>query len=350
MESLQRVRWSWHSITNRLRKFLLRFLGFDPYKQVSLAFSAKEIGEYSLLATAGPEYRLTHQRLFGNSETQFVIQERKIYSLKHSIVYSSSALVALNGSIVEESSAWAPEVCLFENGEPPSSPKRKLTGSLTPIGSNEYYHFLLEDLPSILIARELNPEIGILAPQRSRSYLDDALEICSAPRVERYSLPVQVENLVILSKGGVLGRPSPLEVKVLREFRNQSVNTPGAEEWLYISRSKSSRSPSFERRLEKRAQELGFRVIHLQDYSLREQMIFFSSASKVAGVHGAGLANTVFMSPGTEVLEILDPSWPNQCFEFLAIAAQLSFQRLILSGDEERDALNCLAALSAFAH
>lgn len=48
-----------------------------------------------------------------------------------------------------------------------------------------------------------------------------------------------------------------------------------------------------------------FRVVYLEEYSVKEQIEIVSEASVVIGPHGAGLAYTVFCEPGTLLIEIL---------------------------------------------
>jgi len=50
----------------------------------------------------------------------------------------------------------------------------------------------------------------------------------------------------------------------------------------------------------------GFKIIALEDYSVEEQATLFFNAGLIVGFHGAGLANLVFASPKTSVLEIVD--------------------------------------------
>jgi capsular polysaccharide biosynthesis protein len=50
-----------------------------------------------------------------------------------------------------------------------------------------------------------------------------------------------------------------------------------------------------------------------------EQVAAFAGASHVVGVHGAGMTNAVFCSPGTAVLEIFHPLYSTYGYAALAL-------------------------------
>ena len=58
----------------------------------------------------------------------------------------------------------------------------------------------------------------------------------------------------------------------------------------------------------------GFQIINLEGYSLDEQVMLFSNAEFVIGFHGAGLANLVYSTARTSVLEIVDKDCIHPCY------------------------------------
>jgi capsular polysaccharide biosynthesis protein len=48
----------------------------------------------------------------------------------------------------------------------------------------------------------------------------------------------------------------------------------------------------------------GFEIIRAEDFTLKEQVDIFTSAQTVIGIHGAGLANCIFMHSGSDVAEL----------------------------------------------
>ena len=50
--------------------------------------------------------------------------------------------------------------------------------------------------------------------------------------------------------------------------------------------------------------EKGFKVLYLEEYSIREQAYLFYNAKVIAGLHGAGFTNLIFCKEGTKVIEL----------------------------------------------
>lgn len=64
----------------------------------------------------------------------------------------------------------------------------------------------------------------------------------------------------------------------------------------------------------------GFDSVRLEDFSFAEQVAMFSQVGVLAGIHGAGLANMLFMNKGGLVLEFVNERYKDGCFFNLASA------------------------------
>lgn len=91
----------------------------------------------------------------------------------------------------------------------------------------------------------------------------------------------------------------------LSKFSHQS--KPSAKKF-YISRAKSSRSPSYEANLEEILQSKGYSIIHAQELSIENQIKIFSDAEEIVSHHGAGLANFIFSKNSIKIYEIFTNS------------------------------------------
>ena len=76
-------------------------------------------------------------------------------------------------------------------------------------------------------------------------------------------------------------------------------------------------------------QSHGFKVIYGEDYTVLEQIQIFKSAQYIVGIHGSGLANIIFSSSDSRVLEIMPSSSINPCFFDLANAKRQSYGYII---------------------
>ena len=88
-----------------------------------------------------------------------------------------------------------------------------------------------------------------------------------------------------------------------------------------------------------RLAEAGFEIYFLEDLSFAYQVRLFGEARSVIGLHGAGLANTVFCKAGTTVIELAPRSRAIACFETIAYHRGLHYSRLLLDSDPLDDAL-----------
>jgi capsular polysaccharide biosynthesis protein len=74
---------------------------------------------------------------------------------------------------------------------------------------------------------------------------------------------------------------------------------------IYISRSKGVRKILNEAPLIEMLNKYNFKILHLEDLSVMEQIKFFNHASIIIAPHGAGLVNMSFSKKGTIILELL---------------------------------------------
>jgi capsular polysaccharide biosynthesis protein len=104
-------------------------------------------------------------------------------------------------------------------------------------------------------------------------------------------------------------------------------------QFIYISRRDSANS----RRLineEEFCHQLilcGFHCVVLSELSIAEQMALFSGARMIVGVHGAGLTNLVFASPGTVVYELFLPTYNLPMFANIARWLNLDYHGIACS-------------------
>jgi capsular polysaccharide biosynthesis protein len=79
---------------------------------------------------------------------------------------------------------------------------------------------------------------------------------------------------------------------------------------------------------------LGWKIIFAEQLSLTDQIKILSTATHIAGVHGAGLAGMIWMPKGSMVIE-LGPTRFVPCFSRLAEVSELRYQRIEYSDSPE---------------
>jgi len=89
-------------------------------------------------------------------------------------------------------------------------------------------------------------------------------------------------------------------------------NSKIGSEYIYINRS--SRRLKNEKKIQSFLQNLNFKIINLEDFTLDEQVYIFSKAKVIIGFHGSGLSNLLFSNPNVHVVEIVDQDCVYPCY------------------------------------
>lgn len=324
------------------KRIVSYLLGLNLFSHFSLQFSMKPLSKHVEIAIVQEPRTIALKRLFGLKEAAIHIPARTLYSLESPIVYGQAGLISAHGDLCSESTSWPPEVELMSLGRPPKKSKTHLPEPVVVVGDASYYHFLIENLGAALVAQQMVPEATFLIPRSRHRYVNELADMLG-PNCKRYRKNVQVESAIFLSRYNTLGRPQPAELQMLSSFSAEMVSkfdhspnrgSYGSELSVYISRRNSSRSLELEQVLEEILKEAGFLIAYPEKMSLLDQMRLFSNTRVLVGPHGAGLANASFMKSGKRlVVEILDPKWPNHCFEILAKERNFAFHRILQTGD-----------------
>jgi hypothetical protein len=215
--------------------------------------------------------------------------------------------------------------------------RERLSGTWALLPNHTYYHFLVEDLPALLvsvaIARgtfALDP--GILTTRERHRYVSDAIGTLGARVHETSHSKVSVERIV--ASGFETSQVHPSSLDVLR--RHFDVDEEPGDRVLYVSRAGFRRSPAWEgdlvRELTRRLP--GLEVVDGHRMSLREQVATFREAAVVIGPHGAGLTNLVFSPRTTRVIEIATPRNRGDHFWRLSALRGQSYRQVSVSDDD----------------
>jgi len=202
-----------------------------------------------------------------------------------------------------------------------------------------YCHWLLEELPRLLLVRRENPVVQIIAHSRE-PFIREALvaarftgRVLEAGRYSHF----ECEQLIIPALVGEPGNPTMRVVELLAEFTEPLRTTSsGLGERLYITRENAGRRRvTNEVELWRDLEAAGFKKVHAESLSWADQINAFARAKVIVAPHGAGLANLAFCQPGTRVLELFNRGYFNPCFARLAEIKGLEHRPVIASGSDE---------------
>jgi capsular polysaccharide biosynthesis protein len=160
-----------------------------------------------------------------------------------------------------------------------------------------------------------------LFPQRNFVFLDDK---------KLY----RIKNSFFVSPQGKPYQFNPPLMQSLRQFLLEKMGLPengsnGGGRKMYISRRKARKRKIInEKEVQCVLEDFGFETFYMEELSLKEQITLSNQSSIIAGIHGAGLTNTIFGRDESILLELQRYlNWPS-CYYRLANALERKYYYL----------------------
>lgn len=197
---------------------------------------------------------------------------------------------------------------------------------ITDTWSRNYFHWILECLPRLLAlqAKGINaplliPEHIYGAPYVRESLVDFQVEVITF----NFRQTVKVDSLYLVSHDA----PCAFDPEYIRNviFKYQEIDSPNfksASRRIYISRKDAGkRKVENENELLPILSKYGFEILQMELLSFKEQRELMRETKVLLSIHGAGLANLIFMPENAKVIELHpDVERYNSCFYHLAAA------------------------------
>lgn len=210
---------------------------------------------------------------------------------------------------------------------------------VTDTWSKNYFHWILECLPRILAVRKLGVSAPLLLPEHifKSQYVQDSLNDLNIEVITfNFRQTVKVDSLLLPSHDF----PCAFDPAYLNELIDQyriidKVGESKAYRKIYISRSDAfKRKVSNESEIIPILLKFGFEVIKMEELSFRDQRELMRETAVLLSIHGAGLANMIFMPKNSKVIEFHpDVDRYNSCFYHLASALGISYYYSFEKGD-----------------
>jgi hypothetical protein len=265
---------------------------------------------------------------------------KNVYILKNVIVSPISGMVWMpKGYILQESVGSLGRIIGWGGvlHEPLlAAEKNPIEGSLVSCPDTGFFHWLLEIMPNMLDALEIEPESRILLSPNRHQYINDALvrlfgeEVIEKRCIVR-SLPLRSARLVLSACDAFSGFVHPRNVELLRtafqpKVKNK-ISKPERKIYIYISRrGVPKRAVENEEELENTLEGIGFQIVRLERLSFRKQIELMHCASVIVGMHGAGLSNMIWSRKPCRVVEVFPNDCYNDCFARLALTCGYDYQ------------------------
>ena len=199
-----------------------------------------------------------------------------------------------------------------------------------------YYHWLIDTLPRLLVLRRHHPHMRLLLPQPlPPRQLPDYVSLSAAalgftdyvllsprqilragcvvlPELTAHSL-TQHPEYVVQARAELLAALAPAPA-------------PPATRRVYAARAADGvRSLVNEAEVDAVLRELGFEKIYFEQIPFMEQVRLMRETAVFLGVHGAGMTNMLFLPEGARVVELLNEEHGDLCYFRLASCLGLPY-------------------------
>ena len=176
-----------------------------------------------------------------------------------------------------------------------------------------YYHWLVDALPRLLVLRDHCPSARLIMPLPIPAHVAQTAQLLGfthlVPLAEAEIVKANI--LLVPERVAPLGYQNPNLLRRLRAeittklFPKASLGSPTRR--IYVSRSRQQI-----RRLANEAAVLAvlerhqFECVYFEEMSFAEQVALMQQTVVLLGVHGANLANLVFLPAGSQVVELMN--------------------------------------------
>lgn len=246
--------------------------------------------------------------------TRYPVPEAFSCEIPDAIVYApEGAVFTADGTFVSESLfTGRPRAFPQPGPDMPRLPGRHVS-LLTWDGEINYAHWLMDALPRLALAGVLPPDTRVLVPSPMLPFHRELPQLAGVH--EAALLPVEagwyrVEHLTLLraSERAIVPRGDllrELRATIRRGAGHPETTVPSRRIWL--SRAGVRRSIVNEQDLLPVLDQHEFEIVRPDELSPAEQVRLFAETAVLAGYHGAGNHNVLFMGDGSKVIEILNP-------------------------------------------
>ena len=196
--------------------------------------------------------------------------------------------------------------------------------------SFNYYHWLIETLPRLVVLRKLYPDATIILPFSATPYMIRTVALLGFNKT--FKIPenttVKIPQLAFVEKAGTfLHQDNQLLREVASSIISQIVPiATKPQRRVYASRSRAScRKVANELELLDLLYKYNFELIYFEDFNFIEQVKIMRGVDIIIGLHGANLTNILFMQEGTTLVELMNSFSPNLVYFQLASYLRLGY-------------------------
>lgn len=211
---------------------------------------------------------------------------------------------------------------------------------ITDRRSKEYFHWLTDALPRLVIAKDFVTSHTLILPREYEKYpyITTSLKLFGVPvKYFDRSTKLKVRELILPSHTAESGNYNKVVINQLRDLFLSRLPESKPYRRIYISRKKAKkRKVANEAEVASLLETFNFEIHYFEDYSFDQQIAICSESTSLIGLHGAGLTNMLFMRAGTQVLELRNENdCENNCYFSMASDLNIAYYYQLSKGDND---------------
>jgi hypothetical protein len=199
--------------------------------------------------------------------------------------------------------------------------------------AGNYYHWLVDSLPRLLLLRVKYPHCVLLAPAPVHDYVRITTQALGFQLLQPV-LATEFTHVLKLFMPSHVAPPGKQDPELMRQVRSevkQALGHFGAAKTstgrrLYVSRSKQKfRRLVNESELAMLFDKYGIETIYFEEMSFEQQVATMQGVELLIGLHGANLTNMLFLNANARVIELMNNTICNLCYFQLASNLELAY-------------------------
>lgn len=202
---------------------------------------------------------------------------------------------------------------------------------------NNYCHWLIESIPSLLTKHHFLPERGVAITCDEKPWMRELLDLAGVPSAHPMGwLPAPFDSPAPMLSSSPISELAchSAAISLVREKIGGGIPpAPGAPKRLFLGRKHQAAGKRVllnEDELSAIAERYGFVQIYPEKMSVAEQIGIFAGAEAIVGPSGAAFANMIFSPEGAKVMVMTQIG--TEATTFASIARTLGQEMLFCSG------------------
>ena len=200
--------------------------------------------------------------------------------------------------------------------------------------SGNYFHWIAEAVPRLAMLRKVSRDCVVLLPgPNPPAYVTESVRALGFERTH-VLIPSElapVSELVLPVKPGRHGYLVPglmvdAREAIINYYAASLRDARPASRRVFVSRSRQQwRFLTNEAEVVAMLQRYGFETLYFEDLSFAEQVRAMYETDMLVGIHGANMTNLLFMTPGSQVLEMMSPTYVNPSYLSMAQSVGINY-------------------------